>query len=246
MSTLLREGEFFHTGALVCASWELRITQRCLVEDLGRRGEASFEDVAGEPIVQAFMRERRSKTTGTRNVEPLSHRREVSVIGQGHEHRGGTWFDRKHHVIWLVAYRRHRSGEQDDFYPWCKRLDEEDRLLPTEDDYQRLFDAQGDRFAKSLLIEIPLLLKQAAQSEAEVSAVVGGQFGVAVAIETAEGLQSITMAFDVSTVEVYEYIPAILAATRPGAEWEDADAMPSRELSEAEKAFRWTGEGLNP
>lgn len=47
-----------------------------------------------------------------------------------------------------------------------------------------------------------------------------------------------TVAFDLRSVGVREYIQAILAALEADAEWEYADQMPSRSLKHYEAAFR--------
>lgn len=217
---------------------ELRVTQRCLTEDLGGDDKTTLEDVVEHPIVRAFLRERRGKETGTRKVEPLSSGREVWVLTQGQRHRGGTWFESQRNIIWLVAGGHHESGSPSDFFPYCKDLDKAGRLAPTASDYESLFREQDERFAARILIEAPLLRKQAEEASGEIAGSIGGRFGVAVAIEVAEDLQEMTVAFDLRSVGVQEYIQAILAALEADAEWEYADQMPSRSLEHYEAAFR--------
>lgn len=71
----------------------------------------------------------------------------------------------------------------------------------------------------------------------------GGQFGVCLAIEVADDLEATTVAFKVDSVEAYRHVPMILAAFHADAGWEGAETMPSRELEADERAFQHTHQG---
>lgn len=232
-----REGEFVDGLSLVCEGWELRVTTRCLTEDLEAVDAADLNDVAGHPIVKALVRERRDKVRGTRKVSPLSHPVDVWVLAHQHRHRGGTWFDAEYQVVWLLAYGRHESGSDEDFFPRCKALDEEDRLLPTADDYEKLFRARDRRVVARIMIEAPLAVKEARMTGNEVSARLGGQFGVAVALEVADDLEEITVAAKLQVPADFEYLKVALTAIKPGDVWEMTDSMPSRSLEPGEFAY---------
>jgi hypothetical protein len=237
----LKEGEFFAGQALLAGDRQLRITRRCIEEDLGSDRKASLEDLAGHPIIKAFIRERRIKVIGTRRVEPLAGGQEVWVLAQGHRHRGGTWHDEEHGVVWLVAYGWHESGSNSDFFPYCKHLDQRGDLMPTAEDYAVLLQEEALHLARQLMVEPPLLLKRARESGREERMTIGGKFGTAIAVEVADDLEAVSVAFDTRTVQVYEHVPAILAAFVPDTDWEDADRMPSRALEEHEIAFTHLG-----
>ena len=232
------ETEFFAGLSLVLPDRELRVTRRCLVEDLGAAEDATLEAVSDLPIVRAFLRERRTKTKGTRRVEPLHSGRQVWVLTQGQRDRGGTWFEANRNITWLVASGYHESGSPNDFYPYCKDLDKNGRLAPSKGDYESLLIDQDARFAARILIEAPILRKKAREAAGEISAQIGGRFGVSVAIEVADDLQEMTVAFDLRSLEVAQHIPAILAALEADGDWEHADRMPSRALEHYEAAFR--------
>lgn len=237
---LAQEDEFFHGRSLVCPSRELRITGRCLVEDLGREPEVRLEDIQGHEIIRALARERRHKDIG-RPLTGLTTSLPVGVLAHGHDHRGATWFDEGHGVVWLLAYRLHRSGQPDDFFPWAQELDKDEDLFPTEADYERLERERADRFVKSILIDSQRLLKKArATPEVEVNCALGGAYGVGVAVEVADDLESITVAFDLVTLRVPEHIAAILAALVPEPDWVEVDAMPNRDLRYTEQAYQYT------
>ncbi|MGI8727755.1 MAG: hypothetical protein ACR2K6_08790 [Solirubrobacterales bacterium] len=237
---LAKEDEFFHGRSLVCPGRELRITGRCLTVDLGRHAEASLEDIQGHDIVRALPRERRDKDIG-RLLTGLVTSLPVGVLAHGHDHRGATWFDEDHGVVWLLAYRLHRSGQPDDFFPWAQQLDADEELFPTAADYERLELERAERFVKSVLIESQLLLKEArANREVEVSRALGGAYAVGVAVEVADDLESITVAFDLTTLRVPEHKAAILAVLAPTPDWVEVDKMPIRGLRHTEQAYQYT------
>jgi len=241
-----QEGEgagTFSGLSYVLPDWELRVTKRCLVEDLEADEEATLEDVSKHPIVRAFLRERKTKTEGTRTVSQLGSSHKVWVLTQAQRHRGGTWYEAQRSIVWLVASGHHESGSDDDFFPYFRRPSEEGRLAPSKQDYEGLFEEQAERFAARVLIEAPLLRKEAREAGEEISAQVGGRFGVKVAIEVAEDLEEIWVAFDLRTLEVHLYIPVILGALEAEGEWEQADRMSSRPLQYYETAYRHLGLG---
>jgi len=233
--------EFFAGLSLVLPDRELRVTQRCLLEDLGGSKDATLEDVSNHPIVRAFLRERRTKTTGTRTVGQLRSGQDIWVLTQAHRDRGGTWFEAERDIVWLVAAGHHESGSEDDFFPYCRELDKEQRLAPSEKDYTALFLDQRKRLAARILIDAPALRKRARESNGEISGEIGGKFGVKVAIEVVDEIEEITIAFDLRTLGGTRYIPAILAALEPDGDWEQTDAMPSRPLEHYESAFSHMG-----
>lgn len=142
-----------------------------------------------------------------------------------------------------MAYRRHRSGEPDDFFPWVQELDKRGELFPGKADYEQLEHDRAERFAKAILIECPQVLKVArASPDTEIKRELGGEYAIAVTVEVADDLEAITIAFDLRTLQVVEHIPAILAALAPDAEgWEEVGRMPKRVLLDTEWAFQYTG-----
>lgn len=197
--------------------------------------DAPFEQLMGIEIVKGFVNDRSHRTDDTRQVHPLTCGRDVYVLARGDDHRGGTWFDDTHRVVWLLASGFHRSGSPDDFFPYCKELDRKRVLLPTKEDYEALFRDRDYRFAFTVRIEGPLIAKRARESGKEERVMLGGEFGACVAVELADDLESITVAFQVETTE-WDHVPLVLAAFHRG-QWEDADRMPSRELEAGEVAF---------
>jgi hypothetical protein len=225
-------------GAYLCERWELRLTSRCLADDLNAAEGANFEAIEGLEIVEAFVAERAGHTHGTRQVNPLSCGREVWVLARGHNHRGATLYDPDDDVVWLVAYGRHRSGEPDDFFPYCKGLDEDKSLLPTAGDYERMYTERDLWFAEAVRVEAPLILQRARSNPGEHRCSVGGALGASLSVEIEGELDAMamTVAFHVDQVETYEQGVLLLAALYPGA-WDPVSRLPSRELDDAEVAF---------
>jgi hypothetical protein len=228
-------------GAYICEQWELRVTERCLDDDLNAAPNADFDAISGLEIVKALVKDRATNPVSSRQVAPLTCGCEVWVLGYGHHHRGGTLHDPEDAVIWLVAYARHRSGTPDDFFPYCKRLDAESRLLPTQVDYTRLFQERDRRFVYAVAVEAPLIMSAARETDGEYRCTVGGELGIGLALEIDEELDAtaITVAFEPIGLETMEQAEILLAALSPG-KWEMIGKMPSRELAPGEVAYTIT------
>jgi hypothetical protein len=228
-----------HEGGFLCSNWELRITARCLRDDLQAASGSSFEDVSQHEIVKALVRDRRARTEDTRQVSQIRTGLPVWVLSRGHDHRGATVFDDVERVVWLVAYSRHRSGAADDFFPYCRSLAAAGDLLPTEADYERLIRERDRRFAYAVTIEAAYVLAEARRTGEEQRIALGGRFGTLVSVEVDRELEAeaITLALKIETV-VYDYLPVILAAFEPTDEWAQIYRLPTRELMDDEMA--WT------
>jgi hypothetical protein len=231
-----------HERSFICAEWELRVTARCLIEDLDRSPDDDFESLRSIEIIKAFESKRFDRVENTRQVAPLTSGKEVWVLARGHDHRGGTWYDDQERVVWLLASRWHRSGSAQDFFPYCKELDAAGRLLPTKSDYEALIRDRARRFAYSVRIEAPLILRAARETQKEQRVMLGGRFGARIAVEVADELEETTIAFKAGTVPV-DYVAVILGCFHPDAAWGLADRMPSRDLEPDEFAFAHLREG---
>ncbi len=205
-----------HGGAFICPEWELRITARCLRDDLGAEGDASFEAVEGHEIVKAFKSDRFERSTDTRQVSQIRTGVDVWVLSRGHDHRGATVHDAQEHVIWLVAYGRHRSGAPDDFFPYCRSLAAADELLPTDEDYERLMRERDRRFVETIAVEAAHVLDQARSTGEEQRATLGGRFGSEVAVEVDDELEAeaITVALRVERM-IWDYVPTSSPRSSP-------------------------------
>lgn len=232
-------------GARIVADWELRITGRCLSDDLNASSDADFRDVEGLQIVKAFIRERAARTEGTRDVNGLRCGQTAWVLAHGNDHRGATIHDPEHEVVWLVAYARHRSGESDDFFPYCRGLDAADRLLPTEKDYKRLIEDRDRRFVEAVTLEAPLILRYGRENPGEHKHRLGGDMAAGIAVEVEPGVEAITIAFRLDAID-WDAVPILCAAFYSGTPWDHATKMPSRELEPGEVAMEVVKEPEQP
>ena len=130
-----------HRGSFFLPEWELRITRRCLSEDLGVSPEEPIGALLDHPIVKALVKDRANDPDGGKSVGPEAGDRTLRRLGYGHDHRGATWWDGAERVVWLCAYHGgHRSGEPDDpFKRHFPDLIAAGRALPETSDYEALF-----------------------------------------------------------------------------------------------------------
>jgi hypothetical protein len=182
------------------ADWFLRVTKRCLVEDLGLAPEAidaTLSDLAGtNDIVQGFLDKRSNHPEGQEVVTGLRSNKVVFTLHLG-EHRGATWFQKSvldasgvpitPAVVWLLAVRFHRSGKAEDAYPYFRDLDAKNRLLPTAEDVNALLAQSRQTLAASLINDVPHLIKDARESPGRViSALLGDRVSVRLVFERSD------------------------------------------------------------
>jgi hypothetical protein len=229
-----------HRGSYLCADWELRITLRCLGEDLGSAADLDFEkSLSRDVIVKAFKREHEFKADAAKEVSPLTCGETVWRLAHQHDHRGAVWYDEANAVMWLCAYREHTSGLPDDAFPYFKQLDADGRLLPDDEDYVALGEDEGYRFAESVPAEVQSVLARGrAQPDIEQRAVVGGTYEVGLAVESAAPYESITIAivsedWDEEDWDRFGLILAALGFGEPDA-LGNVDAIAGRLLDEGE------------
>ncbi len=81
--------------------------------------------------------------------------------------RSLTWHDVPSAIVWLLAGRYHRSGHSDDSYPHFRGLAKQD-LLPTETDYERVFEREGPSFAAAVAADVEKLLDRGRSRRGEI------------------------------------------------------------------------------
>lgn len=231
----------YHRGSCLCGTYELRITRRCLLDDLNLGPGTSFSATVSHPIVQAFQSQRSTNVTGSKTVGPASGERTLYRLGHGHDHRGATWYDPRERVVWLCAYRLHRSGDPDDAFPYFHELIRAERIMPTEDDYEALFQDRAFRFAETLPQDAQALLTRARSNlGVEEVGLIGGAETTGVVVEVVESLEETHVALSVARMD-YTRIVLILQAFYPEAtfgDWELASRLPTRCLHGDEVCYR--------
>lgn len=186
-----------HRGACLCESYELRITERCLVEDLGLPASATFADALAQEIVRGFQAKRHATPIGSKTVGPGAGVHTLYHVGIGHDHRGASWFDPTQRVVWLCAAAGvHRSGGDDDFFQQVKPLIASGDVYPVEADIRRLLGERELRFAELGPIDAERIVATARQSPGEIVVdVLADQVPVRVLVEPGGHLDSVYVAF---------------------------------------------------
>ncbi len=228
-------------SAYLCADYELRVTHRCLEEDLGGTTTAPFDDLKNHEIIKALIKRRRDTPHDTKLVSPLPGGPPVYRLAYGDRHRGATWFDEDNQVVWLLAYAQHEFKGTGDAFPYFKELHAQERLLPDEADYEALFSDRASRFAGVARHDALQLLEAARAAPGEEQrGLIGGEVGVGVAVEIVETLIETYLAIKVAGLTT-ETLPILLAAFFPEYDFADIEScteLPSRPLETDEIGFR--------
>jgi len=220
-------------GYLCSSGHELRITRRCLEEDLGEDpDDCSFEALCRvHPIVRAF-RSRRSDSTGDGNtVGPAAGDMTVYTLRHSHHHRGATWHDEESNVVWLLAIGRHRSGQADDAFKHFQDLSERGCFYPEEGDLEDLLSDRSEEFIEWARISIPHLLENARKElGVELQITIGSEpvSCVVHVVETAEerffAVSGNVGLSGLATLQV------LFAPDRGFHDWRSESKLPTREL----------------
>ena len=146
-------------------AWALRITERCLTEDLGQPADARSDATANadrHPLVHAFVAERGQTSHGP---DPLKCAWEtgapVFTIHHGTS-RGATWHHEALNVVWLLGIADAHN------YDHLCDLAKNDRLMPVAVDVERLVADQAPTFAKALIEDVPALIDRARQNAGQI------------------------------------------------------------------------------
>jgi hypothetical protein len=149
---------------------QLRITHRCLVEDLGFTSDdlnRSLDELAAgssdaAKFIRTFIEKRGTDPVDEDSIEDLATGRiPMHPLRRGERIRGLTWHDRGANVVWLVAaHFAHRSGERSDSYAYFRGL-RADQLLPEELDYVLFREQQAIQAADAILDVIDPALRSA-------------------------------------------------------------------------------------
>jgi hypothetical protein len=218
--------------------YELAATERCIQRDLDLPLDAVAEEPAGQrgrhPLLEAFYSRRASSPVGQETIEGLQANIVAYSLHAG-RWRGLTWHDVELSIVWLLAGRYHRSGERDDSYPHFRGLAKH-RLLPTEEDYERVFDREAHAFAEAVVGDVAAIVERARAGSDEI---VSGRVAGRVAVRAVEQGGSLQVAVKMQLYPGDEQVPAewlmtVLAAFFPDARFEDL--LWGRELAGARVA----------
>ena len=241
-----RHAEFFN-GSFFQNGRTFRITGRCLTEDLGLAPDAKFEEIADHPILRAFAKDRATVPDGGKVVGSEAGSKTLRRLAHQDNHRGVTWWDRESDVVWLCAYHgHHRSGEDDDSFPYFNGLIAAGSIYPTADDFERLFEDEDTYFVTFIAEDVQFVLSTARENpETEIRAVLGGSIDVELVVVVVESLEETYIEFTANQLrgEHRSTLVVILQAFYPGVgwdSWENVGQLPTRARPERGKlCFRY-------
>lgn len=239
---MVDSGQCQGRGFLCPNGHELRITRRCLEDDLGENpDDCEFESMSrAHPIVRAF-RNRRAESTGSGDtVGPAAGEMTVYTLRHSHHHRGATWFDAESKVVWLLATGNHRSGQPGDAFEHFQDLRERDELYPDAADLEDLLSDRSEEFVQRAKLSIPQILAEAqAESGVEVQIEIGSEpvSCVVHVVELAEE-RFFSVSGNVGLAGL-AILKALFAPDSDYEEWRSEPRLPTRELdySSAEMCF---------
>lgn len=227
----------FHRGSCICPSYELRITERCLADDLQLKVDTPFDEAMRHPIVKAFFTKRPQIPVTGKTV--ASSRGQLYRLGVGDDHRGAIWHDTVNGVVWLCAYGLHRSGEPNDAFQEFKRLLADGRMYPAEADHRRLVFDRRHRFIETAQYHA-MALRKAALSHPGITqeGVLGQLVKARVVAHVSSGIADLAVAFSTAGLRQHEitFVKGCFAPAEEDTLSEDTDTFGGMPLSSDEFA----------
>ena len=229
----------------------LRVTSRCLEDDLGcdkdlvKKDARDFEDV--HPAVKKFVSMRgASPSTGEPSYGPYP-RGQIRALHVGAA-RGVTAWDESEDVCWLLAYNDfHRNGDPNDAFVVFNSLYSAAQLLPTDDDYEHFFADEQEAFLDRMLDASRQLLESARENPGREEVRTWGNgrqiMCVDVVVEgdssAEEGWMGLTLPEDEAApdTEIYELVGELLL---PGVVPIYSDKFRDRVRRSGEIVYHWT------
>jgi len=198
----------------LCADWELRVTERCRLEDDLSEVGPLFEDLLQDDIVAQFKKKLAAEPRTARDVSGLGSGRTAWIVQAGGRRRACAWHDEQREVIWLLASHPHTSGADDDSWPHFRELDTAARLFPTGVDFQLLEEEEPARFYEALMVEAPGLIAAAQTHDGvEQRTTLVDRYGVGLAISVVETTEERVLAVATEKrEEVFRRLRVILVA----------------------------------
>jgi len=139
----------------------LAVTARCRSEDLDIAEWTPLGDLcATHPVVSKFVELRSADPTGQEHLRGVRFALPSYSLHAG-RFRGITCPDEEYAVVWLVHAGVHRSQDRSDPYRAAVALNDRGRLMPTEDDYRRLFERRNELAVPMLVSRLTATLAEA-------------------------------------------------------------------------------------
>ncbi len=232
--------------SFLCPCWELRITERCLVNDLSLEAGVGFDESLRHPIVDAFVKKRLNSTGEGKTVGPEAGPETLHHLGSGDRHRGATWWDAENKVVWLCGYGWHESEADDDAFQLFKQLIEQGRIKPTPADIEALLDDRAERLANLLPEAAARLLEEARVDPGNEKTMTVGGLRLSIVVRYVETLEEVYVAVLGGTAREDKALRLSLFSEAEFGEWRLEERLPTRDLDHAEYEVChsiWHGEG---
>lgn len=139
-----------------------RPTIRCLTQDLGiplPNLDVDLGSDVDQPLIDELRRIAADSPTGQKRVLSIDHPLVFRIRVSGH--RGATWVDEEHAIVWLCAARRREDGSADDAFAWFADLHAKGELLPTVADRLRDRAEAAIRLQRGLTADLLHLFDEA-------------------------------------------------------------------------------------
>jgi hypothetical protein len=217
---------------------QLSATERCIRRDLDLPRHIVAEPPADQSkhhaLLAAFYERRARYPIGQETIEGLQANIVAYSLHAG-RWRGLTWHEQQFAIVWLLAGRYHRSGQRDDSYPHFRSLTKQ-QLLPSEEDYKRVFDREAHHFAKTISRDVTALMSTAhGHAGSIVTARIAGRIAVRVIDLSGDIQVAVRMQLHPGQEQIpAEWLMTVLAAFFPHAAF--TDLAWSREISGAQVA----------
>lgn len=153
---------------------DLRITRRCRVDDLKLSEDSvgrAQDHIGVHRVVRAFVERRAQDPTGQETFRCATEQSGKTIFTlHAATDRGATWHDLfagdevepALDIVWLLGVR-----PDHDYDALCE-LAQDEILLPNEIDYDAYLDEEAFTFAKAMVREVPLLVREAEDRKGEV------------------------------------------------------------------------------
>lgn len=205
----------FDRGSYVAeAGYDIRVTMRCMTDDLGAESGSPLVRLSDHEIIRALRGKHEVDPVTTDTVGPAAGMLTLGTLRYGHDHRGAVWYDPANNAFWLCAYRFHRSGTADDAFPYFEQLIRENRIYPTDEDRVLLYRDRAERLIDAIPEEATRLREMAA---ADTGQEVRGQLGpmnVRLVIVEVSGLRELHVAVSMRSGD-YNLLQLVLVALCP-------------------------------
>jgi len=237
MSNPSPDSQVFRGSVYFDDGWELRVTDRCLVEDAASSLGACLNELADVPLRRTLVRfgDTRPSEVGTvlftdGDCRVRAYEGDGCVLA--------LWHDQGEEIVWALACEPDEAIEVT-----VEAAHRAGTLWPTELDRWR---AEGDRLASwihDVRLIAPLLLKRASERPGPASVPFGRRRSLLTLEIAPDGtiFAALLDAAPLSHAERLRTLAIVAASIKADAGWEPAERLPGRHTADKELVLRLSG-----